>query len=145
MLFIAGKQFAADIPHCLSQENSSPLIFRAVYRRKTVRRRYSALFIAGKVLADGQIQEMIAGEVLADGQTQDMYAGEVLADGLTREKVAGEVLADEDKMRFAAISKSFWSVCQDGQPIFLDFAHSSGLYDLMLHLFRNFARQNSNS
>ena len=83
--------------------------------------------------------------MLADGQTQDMYAGEVLADGLTREKVAGEVLADEDKMRFAAISKSFCSVCQDGQPIFLDFAHSSGLYDLMLHLFRNFARQNSNS
>ena len=37
-LFIAGKQFAADIPRCLSQENSSPPIFRAVYRRKTVRR-----------------------------------------------------------------------------------------------------------
>ena len=101
--------------------------------------------IAGEVLADEQIQEMIAGEVLADGQIQEMIAGEVLADGLTREKVAGEVLADEDKMRLAAISKSFWSVCQDGQPIFLDFAHSSGLYDLMLHLFRNFARQNSNS
>ena len=88
---------------------------------------------------------MIAGEVLADGQTQEMIAGEVLADGQTHEMIAGEVLADEDKMRFAAISKSFWSVCQDGQPIFLDFAHSSGLYDLMLHLFRNFARQNSNS
>ena len=101
--------------------------------------------IAGEVLADGQTQEMIAGEVLADGQTQEMIAGEVLADGQTHEMIAGEVLADEDKMRFAAISKSFWSVCQDGQPIFLDFAHSSGLYGLMLHLFRNFARQNSNS
>ena len=31
--------------------NSSPPIFRAVYRRKTVRRRYSAPFIAGKQLA----------------------------------------------------------------------------------------------
>ena len=38
-LFIAGKQFAADILRCLSQENSSPLIFCVVYRRKTVRRR----------------------------------------------------------------------------------------------------------
>ena len=47
-LFIAGKQFAADILRCLSQENSSPLIFCVVYRRKTVRRRYSTLFIAGK-------------------------------------------------------------------------------------------------
>ena len=35
---VAGEQFAADIPRCLSQENSSPPIFRAVYRRKTVRR-----------------------------------------------------------------------------------------------------------
>ena len=74
---------------------------------------------------------MVAGRGFADGQIQEMYAG--------------EVLADEDKMRFAAISKPFWSVCQDGQPIFLDFTHSSGLYDLMLHLFRNFAQQNSNS
>ena len=101
--------------------------------------------IAGEVLADGQTQDMYAGEVLADGLTREKVAGEVLADGLTREKVAGEVLADEDKMRFAAVSKPFWSVCQDGQPIFLDFTHSSGLYDLMLHLFRNFAQQNSNS
>ena len=38
-LFIAGKVLAADIPRRLSQENSSPPIFRAVYRRKTVRRR----------------------------------------------------------------------------------------------------------
>jgi len=130
-LFIAGKQFAADIPRRLSQEKSSPPIIRAVYRRKTVRRRYSALFIAGKQFADALKRKDSRGEVLADGQTQEM--------------IAGEVLADEDKMRFAAISKSFWSVCQDGQPIFLDFAHSSGLYDLMLHLFRNFAQQNSNS
>ena len=36
---------------------------------------------------------MIAGKVLADGQKQEMYAGEVLADGQKREKVAGEVLA----------------------------------------------------
>ena len=36
---IAGEVLADDIPRCLSQENSSPLIFRAVYRRKTVRRR----------------------------------------------------------------------------------------------------------
>ena len=36
---VAGEQFAADNPRCLSQENSSPLIFRTVYRRKTVRRR----------------------------------------------------------------------------------------------------------
>ena len=48
---VAGEVFAADIPRCLSQENSSPPIIRVVYRRKTVRRRYSALFIAGKVLA----------------------------------------------------------------------------------------------
>ena len=48
---VVGEQFAADIPRCLSQENSSPPIFRAVYRRKTVRRRYSALFIAGKQFA----------------------------------------------------------------------------------------------
>ena len=72
-------------------------------------------------------------------------AGKQFADALKRKDSRGEVLADEDKMRFAAISKSFWSVCQDGQPIFLDFEHSSGLYDLMLHLFRNFAQQNSNS
>ena len=38
-LFIAGKEFAADILRCLSQENSSPLIIRAVYRRKGARRR----------------------------------------------------------------------------------------------------------
>ncbi|WP_155812935.1 hypothetical protein [Segatella oulorum] len=31
--------------------NSSPPIIRVVYRRKTVRRRYSALFIAGKEFA----------------------------------------------------------------------------------------------
>ena len=36
---VAGEQFAADILRCLSQKNSSPPIFRAVYRRKTVRRR----------------------------------------------------------------------------------------------------------
>ena len=36
---VVGEQFAADIPRCLSQEKSSPPIFRAVYRRKTVRRR----------------------------------------------------------------------------------------------------------
>ena len=36
---VAGEQFAADILRCLSQEKSSPPIFRAVYRRKTVRRR----------------------------------------------------------------------------------------------------------
>ena len=36
---VVGEQFAADIPRCLSQENSSPLIFCVVYRRKTVRRR----------------------------------------------------------------------------------------------------------
>ena len=38
-LFIAGKVLAADIPHCLSQENCSPPIIRTVYRRKRVRRR----------------------------------------------------------------------------------------------------------
>ena len=48
---VVGEQFAADIPRCLSQENSSPPIFRVVYRRKRVRRRYSALFIAGKQFA----------------------------------------------------------------------------------------------
>ena len=48
---VAGEQFAADIPRCLSQENSSPPIIRVVYRRKIVRRRYSALFIAGKQFA----------------------------------------------------------------------------------------------
>ena len=48
---VAGEQFAADIPRCLSQEKSSPPIIRAVYRRKTVRRGYSALFIAGKQFA----------------------------------------------------------------------------------------------
>ena len=48
---VVGEQFAADILRCLSQKNSSPPIFRAVYRRKTVRRRYSAPFIAGKQLA----------------------------------------------------------------------------------------------
>ena len=48
---IVGEVLAADIPCCLSQENSSPPIFRVVYRRKGARRRYSALFIAGKVLA----------------------------------------------------------------------------------------------
>ena len=48
---IAGEVLAADIPRRLSQENSSPPIFRTVYRRKGARRRYSALFIAGKVLA----------------------------------------------------------------------------------------------
>ena len=48
---VVGEQFAADIPRRLSQENSSPPIFRAVYRRKTVRRRYSVLFIAGKQFA----------------------------------------------------------------------------------------------
>ena len=36
---VVGEQFAADIPYCLSQENSSPPIIRIVYRRKTVRRR----------------------------------------------------------------------------------------------------------
>ena len=36
---VVGEQFAANIPRCLSQENSSPPIFRAVYRRKRVRRR----------------------------------------------------------------------------------------------------------
>ena len=50
-LFIAGKEFAADNPRCLSQERCSPPIIRVVYRRKTVRRRYSALFIAGKQFA----------------------------------------------------------------------------------------------
>ena len=48
---VAGEVLAADIPRCLSQENSLPPIFRAVYRRKTVRRRYSALFITGKQFA----------------------------------------------------------------------------------------------
>ena len=48
---VAGELFAADIPRCLSQENSSPPIFRVVYRRQTVRRRYSAPFIAGKQFA----------------------------------------------------------------------------------------------
>ena len=48
---IAGEVLAADNPRHLSQENSSPPIFRAIYRRKTVRRRYSALFIAGKQFA----------------------------------------------------------------------------------------------
>ena len=38
-LFIAGKEFAADIPRCLSQERCSPPIIRVVYRRKRVRRR----------------------------------------------------------------------------------------------------------
>ena len=36
---VAGEVLAADIPRCLSQEKSSPPIIRAVYRRKTVRRR----------------------------------------------------------------------------------------------------------
>ena len=36
---VVGEQFAADILRCLSQKNSSPPIFRAVYRRKRVRRR----------------------------------------------------------------------------------------------------------
>ena len=48
---VVGEQFAADNPRCLSQENSSPPIFRAVYRRKGARRRYSALFIAEKQFA----------------------------------------------------------------------------------------------
>ena len=48
---IAGEVLAADIPHCLSQERCSPPIIRVVYRRKIVRRRYSALFIAGKEFA----------------------------------------------------------------------------------------------
>ena len=52
---VAGEQFAADNPRCLSQERCSPPIFRAVYRRKGARRRYSALFIAGKVLAADNI------------------------------------------------------------------------------------------
>ena len=34
---VAGRG-SADILHCLSQENSSPPIIRAVYRRKIVRR-----------------------------------------------------------------------------------------------------------
>ena len=34
---IAGEVLADDIPRCLSQENSSPPIIRAVYRRKGVR------------------------------------------------------------------------------------------------------------
>ena len=48
---VAGEQFADDILRCLSQEKSSPPIFRTVYRRKRVRRRYSVLFIAGKQFA----------------------------------------------------------------------------------------------
>ena len=48
---VAGEVLAADIPRCLSQERCSPPIIRAVYRRKRVRRRYSALFIAGKQFA----------------------------------------------------------------------------------------------
>ena len=70
---------AADNPRHLSQENSSPPIFCAVYRRKTVRRRYPALFIAGKQFADGLNQEKVAGEVLADGLNREKVAGEVLA------------------------------------------------------------------
>ena len=31
---VVGEQFAADILRCLSQKNSSPPIFRVVYRRK---------------------------------------------------------------------------------------------------------------
>ena len=58
---VAGEQFAADIPRCLSQEKSSPPIIRAVYRRKTVRRRYSALFIAGKQFA-ADIQRCLSQE-----------------------------------------------------------------------------------
>ena len=70
VLFIAGKQFAADIPRCLSQEKSSPPIFRTVYRRKRVRRRYSALFIAGKEFADGLIRKKVAGKGLNGGITR---------------------------------------------------------------------------
>ena len=42
---------AADNPRHLSQERCSPPIIRVVYRRKGARRRYSALFIAGKQFA----------------------------------------------------------------------------------------------
>ncbi|WP_277072803.1 hypothetical protein, partial [Segatella oulorum] len=69
-LFIAGKVLAADILRCLSQENSSPLIIRAVYRRKRVRRRYSALFIAGKEFAGELIRKKVGGKGLNGGITR---------------------------------------------------------------------------
>ena len=64
---IVGEVLAADIPCCLSQEKSSPPIFRVVYRRKRVRRRYSALFIAGKEFADGLTRKKVGGEGLNGG------------------------------------------------------------------------------
>ena len=51
----------------------SPPIFRAVYRRKGARRRYSALFIAGKVLAADNPRCLSQEKVLADGQKRKTH------------------------------------------------------------------------
>jgi len=57
---------AADIPRCLSQERCSPPIIRVVYRRKGARRRYPALFIAGKQFAADIPRCLSQEKVLAD-------------------------------------------------------------------------------
>ena len=90
---VAGEQFAADILRCLSQKNSAPLIFRAVYRRKTVRRRYSALFIAGKQCA-ADIQRCSSQENSAPPIFRAVYRRKTVRRRYSALFIAGKVLAD---------------------------------------------------